>query len=65
MVRVLNYAIRGLTIVIGIILLSGGISSQYYDESVSRVLGVVLILFGIYRIVLYHFQQQRRDRDDE
>ena len=67
--HIINYGIRGLIIVIGILLISGLLSSPEWDDSFLRIMGLIFILFGIYRIVIYRSQYKRfkltRRDDDE
>ncbi len=67
--HIVNYLIRGLIIVIGIIFASGIFTPKSEDSSLMRVMGVVLILWGIYRILTYRMKyrqmlrEQKRDED--
>ncbi len=67
--QIINYGIRGLIIIIGILLISGLLSSPEWDDSFLRIMGLIFILFGIYRIVIYRSQYKRfkltRRNDDE
>lgn len=53
--KILNYSIRILVIVIGLALLSGIIKpeSMMVEDYVFRVMGIVIVLFGIYRLISY------------
>lgn len=51
-------------------MLSGVFSSEQWDDTFLKVMGVVFILFGIYRIVLYINQTKKyryyvEDEDEE
>ena len=51
-------------------MLSGVFSSEQWNDTFLKVMGVVFILFGIYRIVLYKNQTKRyryyvEDEDEE
>ncbi|HRP01720.1 MAG TPA: hypothetical protein PLE30_03635 [Candidatus Kapabacteria bacterium] len=67
--RIINYTVRILIVVIGILLLSGIILSDL--EPQFRIMaGIVFTLFGIYRISLLYTQEKRykfmkEDDDDE
>jgi hypothetical protein len=70
LMHIINYTIRGLILVLGILMLSGVFSSEQWDDTFLKVMGVVFILFGIYRIVLYINQTKRyryyvEDEDEE
>jgi hypothetical protein len=57
--QIINYAIRLLIIVIGILLVSGILSSPEWDDSFLRIMGIIFILFGIYRMIIYRSQLKR------
>jgi hypothetical protein len=65
---ILNYAARGMVVVVGIIWVSGLIPGFRYDTNL-RMFGVVFILFGFYRLATFYTQQMEykryRDDDDE
>ncbi len=67
--QIINYSIRILIIIIGILLISGILSSPEWDDSFLRIMGVVFILFGIYRVIIYRSQVKRynfsREEEDE
>lgn len=62
--HIINYAIRGLIILIGIFLLSGAYNNDRMDASLLRVMGAIFILFGVYRIVLYRTQMKKYNFSD-
>lgn len=66
--RIINYAVRILIVVIGILLLSGFILSEI-EPQFRITVGIVFILFGLYRISLLYSQEKRykfmRDEEDE
>lgn len=59
--KILNYTIKIAIIIIGILLLSGYFipENASVDAYVFQVLGVVFILFGIYRLVSYRSALKR------
>ncbi|MDQ1265774.1 MAG: hypothetical protein QG635_926 [Bacteroidota bacterium] len=63
--KIINYTVRGATIIIGIILLTGLFMPDTPDMVMYRTMGVVFILFGIYRLIVYHSQQKRHYYDNE
>ncbi|HYF04435.1 MAG TPA: hypothetical protein VEC36_13710 [Patescibacteria group bacterium] len=63
--KILNYGIRILMILMGFLMVFGVFTQPRQDPSLMRMMGIVLILFGIYRIAIYHTRQQRRHRDGE
>lgn len=58
---IINYAVRSLIIVIGFIMVTGLFldADSFDDFTVIRVVGVVFILFGFYRILLYRANKKR------
>jgi len=66
--RIINYAVRILIVVIGILLLSGFILSEI-EPQFRITVGIVFTLFGLYRISLLYTQEKRykfmREEDDE
>lgn len=70
--KIINYSVKALIIVVGILLLSGALSFNDSDTALMRVFGIVLILFGLYRIVLfrtkskkYNFSDWKENEDNE
>lgn len=58
-IRIINYAVRGLIILIGLFFLSGIIVPEGADRTLYTVCGLVFTLFGIYRIALYRSKEKR------
>lgn len=63
--KIINYGVRAIIILIGILLLSGIIDPPEQDTSFIRIMGVIFILFGLYRIIIYHSQLKRYRRMDD
>ncbi|MFC2130329.1 hypothetical protein ACFLSQ_02730 [Bacteroidota bacterium] len=63
--QIINYSIRGLIIIIGILLISGILSSPEWDDSFLRIMGIVFILFGVYRVIIYRSQVKRYNFSEE
>lgn len=67
--KVLNYSIRGLVVLIGIGFVSGILIPETagVNDQMFRIMGIVFILFGIYRLVTYYSQQKRYEyeKDDD
>jgi hypothetical protein len=62
--KLLNYGIRIAMIIVGLLMAVGFFTAPGRDETLMRMLGIVLILFGVYRIAMYHNAQKRRYDDD-
>lgn len=64
---IVNYAARGLVLLIGIVWVSGFLPG-IGDDTNLRMFGLVFILFGLYRLATFYTQQmdyQRQLRDEE
>lgn len=61
MMNIVNYAIKICIILIGILLLFGVFTPKNGDTTFTNVMGVIFILFGIYRIILYRMKTQQYD----
>lgn len=64
---IVNYAARGLVLLIGIIWVSG-LLPGIGDDTNLRMFGLVFILFGLYRLATFYTQQmdyQRQLRHEE
>ncbi len=59
--HIINYAVRIVIIILGIIMVSGIITPPRENAEFFTIMGVVFILFGLYRLVLYRFKSQRYD----
>ena len=62
---ILNYTVRGLIVLLGVLLFFGVIVPPQADTAMVRVFGVVFILFGLYRIATYYTAQKRSRREQE
>ncbi len=66
--RILNYGVRLLIVVLGIAILLGYILPPNVESQIRWVFGIIFILFGIYRLSMYWTQEKRykfMDEDDE
>lgn len=66
---IVNYVVRALIVIIGIVLVSGILNHYLSLRSDIRplmpILGVVFILWGVYRLITYHSNLRRyRDYDE-
>ena len=59
LMHIINYVIRAMVIMVGILLLSGILLPQNFDSSFINIMGVIFILFGAYRIITYYSQVKR------
>lgn len=65
MTAIINYTIRGLIVIVGLLILFGGIVLPQVDAKANTVFGIVFILFGLYRIAMYYTAQKRLEREQE
>lgn len=65
--KILNYSIRVLIIVFGILIFFDAPGWSRGNENVLRVFGIVMILFGIYRIIAYNYavNSEENEEDDD
>ena len=56
---IFNYAVRVIIICLGIIMVSGLALPISNDDGMLRIIGIIFILFGTYRIILYHNNRKR------
>ncbi len=66
---IINYAVKLLIIAIGILLLGGWLYNSPENRILTQVMGVVFILWGTYRIIIYRLNLKRykefEDEEDE
>ena len=65
---IINYFVKGLIILIGLlfIIFGGDMMPNNADPIMFRVFGVIFILFGIYRVLLYRANKKKyKFRNDE
>lgn len=70
--KFVNYAVRIFMIILGIALIIYGIifKNQLQDSTLVVVMGIVVTLFGVYRLIMYKTQLERynfnlNEDDDE
>jgi hypothetical protein len=62
--HVLNYVARAVVVIVGVFLAVGGVPVPPESEPFTRTFGVVMALFGVYRIAWYSWRS-RRWQDEE
>jgi uncharacterized Tic20 family protein len=63
--RIINYTVKILIIVFGVLILTGVILKPI-DTQMRIVFGIVFILFGIYRLTIYYSKDKKyRFMDEE
>ena len=63
LMHVINYLVRILIMVIGIVFATGIFTPKSQDSSMMRVMGVVLILWGFYRLLTYRARVRQLERE--
>ncbi len=63
--NILNYSVRGAMVVFGLLMVFGVFTAPRQDPSLMRMMGIVMILFGVYRMAMYYTKQQQRRHDEE
>jgi len=61
---VANYTIRALVIVVGLFIALGVWSSEGFDSHIQQTFGVLMVVFGAYRTVLYHVRRREGSPSD-
>lgn len=66
---IVNYAVRALIVIIGIIFVSG-ILNQFFSfrsdiQPLIPIMGIIFILWGVYRLITYHSNLRRYRNYDE
>ena len=68
LLTVLNYLVRGMTIVVGVMLVAYPLPFLEESADFVQIFGGLTIVFGIVRLVLYHrnrLKYQREQREQE
>lgn len=63
--NILNYAVRILIIVIGVVFLLDIVTIPNTEPFVVKVMGLIFVLWGVFRIVTYraHLKEMQEDED--
>jgi hypothetical protein len=59
LLHIVNYFVRGIIVIIGIILVSGVLKPQGDTSYFMQVMGVIFLLFGTYRLISYYSASQK------
>jgi len=63
---IVNYIVKILTILAGIFLLAGGlILPNMPKEPMLKIMGVILIIWGSYRLIIYRIQFKRYNNEED
>ena len=62
---VVGYILGSIMIVVGILILTGVLQLQReLDPSLTTIFGIVIILYGFYRIAIVDTKRRREERDE-
>lgn len=61
---IVNYAVKIITILIGLVLITGVGLPKMQNTDMVKVMGAVLILWGCYRLIMYRIQLKRYKNED-
>lgn len=61
----LNYAVRVLTILVGVFFLTGRLFYEHPYKVELQVIGALLVIWGIYRIISYRKALKELENEDE
>lgn len=64
MMTALNVVVRFAVIVVGALMLLGVLSAFPPGSPLNETFGIIVVLFGLYRMVQYVSLRQRREPDD-
>ena len=67
LLKIVNYCIKILIVLLGVLLASGVLFPSYPDKLLIRAMGVLFIFWGVYRIIVYtmNLKKYRRDENEE
>ena len=65
--NIVGYATAGLIFLVGIVVLTGFLLPPYIPSNYRTILGIVMLIYGTYRLVMIRLKQKRggRRRYDE
>ena len=63
--KIVNYIFRVLIIVLGIIIFLNIPGWRWENTNVLRIFGLVMILFGAYRVIAYHYALKSSEDDED
>jgi len=63
--KIVNYIFKALIIVFGLIIFLNIPGWRWENSNVLRIFGLVMILFGAYRIIAYHYALKSSEEDED
>ena len=69
--KILNYGVRIFIILVGLVLALGLIKARDSEQNfIFRIMGIIITLFGFYRIIMYrsnlrYFKSKDEDEDED
>lgn len=65
MLRIINYIIRILIVIIGLVFVLGIVKLDNLDTNATKMMGLVFVLFGLYRLSMFYFNEKREQYNSE
>jgi hypothetical protein len=62
---IVNYLIRGIFIVVGILIISGLVFPKAFDKTTLNIIGGLFIFWGIYRIIIFRLKMKKYQTHEE
>ena len=62
---VVSFITASLVLIVGIVILTGSIMPAYVPENYRVILGIVMVVYGSYRIVMLWMKQRHAKRFEE
>jgi hypothetical protein len=63
--RIISYITAGLILLVGIVILAGPMMPAYVPANYRIILGIVMVLYGSYRILMVWMKQRNARRAQE
>ncbi|MBA4312760.1 MAG: hypothetical protein C0417_09035 [Chlorobiaceae bacterium] len=63
--RIVTYVTAGSILIMGIIILTGFLLPSHIAPSFRIMMGIMMIVYGIYRIVIITIKNRRKDETEE
>jgi predicted tellurium resistance membrane protein TerC len=64
-VRIVGIFTAGLVLIVGAVILAGSFMPAYIPEQYRWLLGVIMVVYGTYRIAIIWVKQRRDNREQE